>query len=85
MGDLREIVPIEGQFRIGKSWLPIVRTRISKKSGRLGIFMESSDICPDLIIPLDTRVRVDGREVRMTLESGDAGDVTIMLDRGPDF
>ena len=65
IGDLIEFVSIEGEFSLGKNWLPIVRSRTSRKRGVLELFMESFDNDPEVSIPLDTRVKIEGVVVHM--------------------
>lgn len=83
--DLRSSVPIEGEFSMGEHWLPIVRTRLSKKRMTLGFFVDSLEIRDaDVEVPLDTKVSVadnlvslrilwagcpNGRLVRIRLDS----------------
>lgn len=65
LGELLKFARIEGEFSVGKNWLPVVRKRVSRKRGFLELFMDSIDDDPDVSIPLDTRVKIEGVVVHM--------------------
>lgn len=66
--DLIEAVPIEGDFTIGQNWLPIVRTRVSRKRDTLNFFMDSlSSGDSEIEISLDTKVVVADNMVSMRI------------------
>lgn len=81
-GDLMELVPIEGDFSIGENWLPITRAKVSKKGARFGLFMDSIHDEPDVIIPLDAKVKVQGNIVHVDIEWRP---LRLRLDTAPDF
>jgi len=85
--DLMEICEIKGDFTIGKNWLPIVRRRVSNKHKVLGLFMDSYESEPDLEIPLDSKLFVEGNIVRIRVSwvGYPVGhEVRLRLDRAPD-
>lgn len=87
LDELLKSVSIEGEFTIGENWLPIVRARLSKRKGRLGLFMDSLESKdPELEIPLDTKVSVAGNLVSMRIGWGGYPNgrlVRIRLDSAP--
>lgn len=65
-GDVMEIARIEGEFSIGKSWLPITLVKFSRSKSKVGIFMSSlMEDGPDVTIPVDAKVKVEGNIVRV--------------------
>lgn len=62
LGELLQIVKVEGQYTIGRHWLPIHKTR--KLDNRLGIWMDEYGD-PSLIVSLDAVVKVEGKIVRL--------------------
>lgn len=62
LGELLQIVKVEGQYTIGRHWLPINKTR--KLDNRLGIWMDEYGD-PSLIVSLDAVVKVEGKCVRL--------------------
>lgn len=68
--DLTRVVEIEGDFSIGKNWLPITRTRVSRRRRVLSIFMDSIENDPSLEIPLTNRVRVVGDIITTRVDWG---------------
>lgn len=63
LGELRKIVKIEGQYTIGYNWLPIAKTR--KIGDSLGIWMENIGDEPNILVRLDSVVKVSGGLVRI--------------------
>jgi hypothetical protein len=88
LGDLMETCEIEGDFSIGDNWLPIVRCLVSKKHKTLCVFMDSVDKDPDLEIPFESKVLVDGNVVRIRVSWGgypEGREIRLRLDRVPDW
>jgi hypothetical protein len=86
--DLMEVCKIEGEFTIGRNWLPIVRSRVSKRHNALEIFMNSLESDPELEIDLDSRVFVEGDIVRIRVSwvgYPENHEVRLRLDRVPDW
>jgi hypothetical protein len=86
--ELMVFCEIEGEFTIGKNWLPIVRARVSKKQKSLEIFMDNLDSEPDVEIDLDSKVFVDGNVVRTRVSwvgYPKNHEVRLRLDRVPDW
>lgn len=78
--DLRSLVRISGSYSVGSMWLPISRTR--SKNGRLGIYMENIGRNPDVVVSLDSVVKVDGRMVRIDIGTNEiAGGYMMRQDR----
>jgi hypothetical protein len=86
MGDLREIVPLEGEFTFGKHWLPIAGTR--RRNREIQFWMED-EWWVEFSVPVDTVVKVAGNTVRIPVErhnirgGDDDLEVVIRLDREP--
>lgn len=85
VADLLVFVDIEGEFSIGKNWLPVNRAR--KSRGRLEIFMDHSDD-PDVSFPLSRKIVVDGCVVRVPMPEwshlpGRCHEVRIRLEKEP--
>lgn len=88
LSDLMEFCEIEGEFTIGRNWLPIVRARISKRRDALEIFMDNLESDPEIEIPLDAKVFVDGNVVRIRVSwvgYPENHEVRLRLDRVPDW
>lgn len=68
LGDLRQIVSIEGYYTVGKHWIPIHKAR--KRGEYLGIWMEYGDE-PSVVARLDAVVKVEGKCVRLRIPSMD--------------
>jgi hypothetical protein len=88
VSDLMEFCKIEGEFTIGKNWLPIVRARVSKRHRALEISMDSVENDPDLELPLDSRVFLEGDIVRIRVSwvgYPENHEVRLRLDRVPDW
>jgi hypothetical protein len=86
LSDLMEYCEIEGEFSIGKNWLPIVRRRVSKMY--IEFFMDSVERDPDLVLPLDSRVLLEGNIVRIGVDwvfEPQGREVWLRLDRVPDW
>jgi hypothetical protein len=79
LSDLMEYCEIEGEFSIGKNWLPIVRRRVSKKY--IEFFMDSVERDPDLVLPLDATLFLEGNVVRFNTKQT----IRLRLDRVPDW
>ena len=79
LSDLMEVCKIEGEFSIGKNWLPIVRARVSKKY--IEFFMDSVERDPDLVLPLDATLFLEGNVVRFNTKQT----IRLRLDRVPDW
>lgn len=76
-GDVMEIATVEGEFSIGKNWLPITLVKFSRSRGKVGIFMSSlQEDGPDVTIPVDAKVKVEGNIVRVQMKNP----VTIRLE-----
>jgi hypothetical protein len=71
MGDLREIVDIEGEFCFASNWLPIHASR--KRKGTLQIFIEYVSSEPDVEVPLNSIVKVQGNMVFVDLDTSNIG------------
>lgn len=67
IAELRELVRIEGVFSFGSNWLPIGRVR--KNKDMLEIRIGQSTTEPDVQIPLDSVVKVQGNMVFVDLET----------------
>ena len=63
--DLMEVTRLVGEFSIGVNWLPVTRFCVSRAGDRAAIFMDSISDAPDLVIPIDHPVKVDGLVVRL--------------------
>lgn len=87
--ELRETVAIEGEFTIGKNWLPICKTRVSRRHKTLDFFMDSAEQNDsELEIPLETKVSVVGTMVSMRIYwpgHPNGRLVRIRLDVAPDW
>lgn len=66
MGDLTQVVLLEGEFTFGKNWLPIGGTR--RRNRKIQFWMGDEDWL-EFEVPVDKIVKVSGRTVRIPLES----------------
>jgi hypothetical protein len=89
MGDLYEFFKIEGEFSIGKNWLPIYS--VKRKNRFVEVRMDDIGD-PDMKIPVDSVVKVQGDVVRVHLDSsniesgyliGSVVEIRIRLDEVP--
>lgn len=64
LGDLREIVKIEGEASLGRFWIAIDRTK--KRKDCLQVFLSGG--LSEFEIPLDSIVKVEGNIVRIDLD-----------------
>ena len=89
MGDLYEFFNIEGEFSIGQNWLPIYS--VKRKNRFVEVRMDGIGD-PDIKIPVDSVVKVQGDIVRVHLDSsniesgyliGSVVEVRIRLDEVP--
>lgn len=64
--DLHSLVKIRGAFSLGREWLPISRAIV--RNGRLNIHMEPFGD-PDVTVPMDSIVKVEGKLVRLDVDT----------------
>lgn len=81
--DLMEITRVEGEFTIGNNWLPITRFCVSRAGDRAAIFMDSISEGPDVVIPIDHPVKVEGLVVRLVgmIHRPSGREIRMKLDR----
>lgn len=87
LGEMLRFVRLEGEFSLGVNWLPIVRSRVSKRRGYLDLFTDSLEKEPDFSIPLDAKVKIEGNVVLVKIYWAgypNGRDVKIRLDSPPE-
>lgn len=65
IGDLMLLVPIEGEFSIGNNWLPLSGVKKSRRRRMIGLSMWSYGTDMDVEFSIDSKVKLNGREVRI--------------------
>lgn len=84
--DLLKFIRLEGEFSIGKNWLPIVRSRVSQRRGFVDLFMEQNSTDPDVSISFDAKVKIKDDVVHLTVPwagSPNGWTVKLRLDSPP--
>lgn len=71
LGDLRQLVRLEGELRFGTFWLPICNVRRSKEMLRFFCFSQLETRNPDVEVPLDSVVHVQDNVVTMKINTSD--------------
>lgn len=86
--DLLRFIRLEGEFTLGVNWLPIVRSRVSKRRGHLDLFTDSLEKEPDVSISLGSKVKIEGNVVHLKIYWAgypNGRDVKIRLDSPPEL
>ena len=64
--DLLEGFGIGGYFSVGVHWLPICRVLRSKSGRHIALCMDGRRTDPEVVLPMDSKVRLDGRVARVS-------------------